>query len=347
MSLTTQDFEKTIDITGLENVTGSELNQLIDVARTAEDKGLIIETTDSAARAAVVPDPNTAVDGITPTWWKRYIWKRYPHADDTDRQVRIYVWDDSAVSIATFLKWQNLLADGEANADSITELEGRMDAVEATANAATTAITNLTSTVNTNTENITDVQADVATLATQIATVNTNVNATILVSEIRMVAGAGVYSNTEDQGFLNCYGQAVSRSTFANLFAAIGTRFGLGDGSTTFNVPDCRGVFPVGAGTHLGVGRSADVVDAELSGASGGTKEVTLTAAQSGLPAHSHLVDWEANTCGSGSDNNTGSVENGVTDGATISTHESTAANATIAHTNLPPYLSFYFIIKT
>lgn len=49
-------------------------------------------------------------------------------------------------------------------------------------------------------------------------------------------------------GFLLCNGQAVSRTTYANLFAAIGTNFGAGDGSTTFNVPDYRGCFLRGLG---------------------------------------------------------------------------------------------------
>jgi microcystin-dependent protein len=44
-------------------------------------------------------------------------------------------------------------------------------------------------------------------------------------------------------GWLYCNGDAVSRSTYANLFAAIGTTYGVGDGSTTFNLPDLRGVF--------------------------------------------------------------------------------------------------------
>ena len=44
-------------------------------------------------------------------------------------------------------------------------------------------------------------------------------------------------------GWLYCNGDAVSRSTYADLFAAIGTTYGVGDGSTTFNLPDLRGVF--------------------------------------------------------------------------------------------------------
>ena len=49
-------------------------------------------------------------------------------------------------------------------------------------------------------------------------------------------------------GYLLCDGQAVSRTTYSELFTVIGTAFGSGDGSTTFNVPDLREVVPVGAG---------------------------------------------------------------------------------------------------
>lgn len=55
---------------------------------------------------------------------------------------------------------------------------------------------------------------------------------------------------TAPSGFLLCQGQAVSRTTYAELFAVIGTSFGSGDGSTTFNVPDLRGEFIRGAGTN-------------------------------------------------------------------------------------------------
>lgn len=49
--------------------------------------------------------------------------------------------------------------------------------------------------------------------------------------------------------YLMCDGSAVSRTTYAALFAVIGTTFGTGDGSTTFNLPDLCGVFIKGAGT--------------------------------------------------------------------------------------------------
>src|SRR5439155_10954111 len=54
-------------------------------------------------------------------------------------------------------------------------------------------------------------------------------------------------------GWLECTGQAVSRTSYARLFNLIGTTFGAGDGSTTFNVPDIRGRTPIGVGTGSGL----------------------------------------------------------------------------------------------
>lgn len=59
---------------------------------------------------------------------------------------------------------------------------------------------------------------------------------------VQMFAGS-----TAPQGWLYCNGQAVSRTTYADLFAVIGTTYGSGDGSTTFNVPNFVGIFPRGA----------------------------------------------------------------------------------------------------
>lgn len=74
-----------------------------------------------------------------------------------------------------------------------------------------------------------------------------------------------MYGNaTPPTGFLACDGSAVSRTTYAALYAVIGTSFGVGDGTTTFNVPDLRGRVPVGAGTGTQVAtfasRSSDTV---------------------------------------------------------------------------------------
>ena len=56
--------------------------------------------------------------------------------------------------------------------------------------------------------------------------------------------------STVPEGFLLCNGAAISRTTYAKLFAAIGTLYGAGDGSTTFNLPDMRDKFAEGSGTH-------------------------------------------------------------------------------------------------
>lgn len=68
------------------------------------------------------------------------------------------------------------------------------------------------------------------------------------VGSMTMYAGASVPS-----GWLLCDGQAVSRTTYAALFTAISTTWGIGNGSTTFNVPDMREAAPVGAGTYSAV----------------------------------------------------------------------------------------------
>ena len=102
---------------------------------------------------------------------------------------------------------------------------------------------------------------------------------------IQMFAGA-----TPPTGWLVCDGSAISRTTYATLFAAIGTTWGAGDGSTTFNIPDLRGRTPIGAGTGSGLTARTlgDNLGAETHDHGGNSGEVTLSAAQSGLPAHTH-----------------------------------------------------------
>lgn len=80
-------------------------------------------------------------------------------------------------------------------------------------------------------------------------------------------------------GWLECDGAAVSRSTYAALFAAISTTFGAGDASTTFNVPDLKGRVAVGAGT----GTSDGVTGLTLTaGGSGYTSAPTVTISGNG-----------------------------------------------------------------
>lgn len=82
------------------------------------------------------------------------------------------------------------------------------------------------------------------------------------------------------------YGQAVSRTTYATLFALLGTRYGVGDGATTFNLPDLRGRASVGK-DNMG-GTPANRVTTAVSGLDG----VTLGAAGGSqlLHQHSHAI---------------------------------------------------------
>ena len=73
-------------------------------------------------------------------------------------------------------------------------------------------------------------------------------------------------------GFLLCDGRAVSRTTYTSLFSVIGTTYGSGDGSTTFNLPDMRGRVAVGSDANLGAKAGAKthaLTNAELPVLSG------------------------------------------------------------------------------
>ena len=61
-------------------------------------------------------------------------------------------------------------------------------------------------------------------------------------------------SNTAPDGFLDFDGSAVSRTTYASLFSVIGTTYGTGDGSTTFNLPDLQDNVPLGKSGTKSIG---------------------------------------------------------------------------------------------
>ena len=151
-------------------------------------------------------------------------------------------------------------------------------------------------------------------------------------------------SATAPDGWLLGYGQAVSRTTYATLFTTIGTTFGVGDGSTTFNVIDCRG--RVLAGEDDMGGSSANrltgvtgSVNGDTFGGTGGEETHTLTVAE--MPAHTHDQTYYANSGGTG--------ENGGGNGtnATASTLDTSSKGSGGAHNNVPPILILGCIIKT
>lgn len=155
-------------------------------------------------------------------------------------------------------------------------------------------------------------------------------------------------------GGLLCDGTAYSRTEYATLFDAIGTAYGSGDGSTTFNVPDLRGRMPIGAGTGTGARATAWSLGSQPTSGAGGEQTHTLTASESGVPAHSHGVNdsghahsvnttWEntVTTAYAGGSNvytQTGYANQTTSSNTTnISIQNNTAANASSPHNILPP----------
>lgn len=99
----------------------------------------------------------------------------------------------------------------------------------------------------------------------------------------------GFAGSAAPTGYLLCAGQAVSRTTFAALFAAVSTTYGAGDGATTFNVPDFRGRTLVGLDNMGGTDASRMVVAGGARttlGSAFGADTHTLTTAQT--PSHNH-----------------------------------------------------------
>jgi microcystin-dependent protein len=119
---------------------------------------------------------------------------------------------------------------------------------------------------------------------------------------------------TAPTGFLACDGSAVSRTTYANLFAAIGTLYGAGDGSTTFNLPDLRGEFIRGWDN----GRGVD------SGRSFGTAQADELKSHAHAPPAGLSAPWLSNSfSGDGaidSSNITGPLERNPVSGNTQNT---------------------------
>lgn len=145
-------------------------------------------------------------------------------------------------------------------------------------------------------------------------------------------------TSTAPTGFLLCDGTAVSRTTYADLFGVIGTTYGVGDNSTTFNVPNLKGKVVVGV--------SGTETEFDVLGETGGTKEVTLNETM--IPAHKHsnthyLVSGDA----SGYRVYEDTIKNGTgTPEAYLATADTGNTGGGLAHNNLQPYMALNYIIK-
>lgn len=183
------------------------------------------------------------------------------------------------------------------------------------------------------------------------------------VGELAPFAGAAAPT-----GFMICDGQAISRTTYSSLFAAIGTAWGAGDGSTTFNLPDLRGRTLIGAGTGGGL-------SARFLATTGGAETHLLTAAESGSPSHNHSQNAHNHgdvimpgTLGGNTqriwgdyDASPGSLSGAFpnlqinytawgsaayTQNATATNNANSAANAASPHNNMQPFAVINWIIR-
>jgi microcystin-dependent protein len=129
--------------------------------------------------------------------------------------------------------------------------------------------------------------------------------------------------STIPDGYLTCDGTAVSRTTYSDLFAVIGTTYGAGDGSTTFNLPNLKGRVPAGL--------DSNDTDFDTLGETGGSKE---------LQEHSHTLYGYHYVSSGGS-------EGGHTSGGNITDAQfSTNTSGTGNSGNLQPYIVVNYIIK-
>jgi microcystin-dependent protein len=131
-----------------------------------------------------------------------------------------------------------------------------------------------------------------------------------------VVAYAGLTAPT---GWAMCDGSEVSRTTFASLFAAIGTSHGTGDGSTTFNLPDYRGRFL--RGVDGGTGRDTDAASRTPMATGGSAGASVGSVQQDALKAHNHVVtllnpEGVGPGVAAGKNNTTGTTNTATTGGS-------------------------------
>lgn len=167
-------------------------------------------------------------------------------------------------------------------------------------------------------------------------------------------------------GYLECNGQAVSRTTFARLFTAISTIYGAGDGSTTFNVPNLAGRVVVGfqsADPDFGVmaqtggAKTHTLATGEIPAHSHGVTDPTHAHGVTD-PTHSHTVPVKTNLAGAAVvdvapgvnaptvNGPTSAVGTGLTVNAASTGITSGSAGGGGAHNNIQPYMVMKYIIK-
>tara|TARA_Y100000004_G_scaffold195924_1_gene264340 strand:- start:328 stop:876 length:549 start_codon:yes stop_codon:yes gene_type:complete len=147
-------------------------------------------------------------------------------------------------------------------------------------------------------------------------------------------------------GWLFCFGQAVSRTTYADLFSAISTTYGSGDGSSTFNLPDLRGRTVAGKDDMGGssANRLTDQsggLNGDTLGDTGGAETHTLTTAQ--MPSHNHTQRHNGTSGGIANQMRSGGGASAQTNSINTTTNKGSGN----AHNNVQPTIILNYIIKT
>lgn len=159
-------------------------------------------------------------------------------------------------------------------------------------------------------------------------------------------------------GWLLCYGQAVSRTTYAALFTAIGTTYGAGDGSTTFTLPDLRGRVIAGQDDMGGTSANrltdqSGGLNGDTLGATGGAETHTLTTTE--MPSHNHLTGiGDSGTSalfiyGTSTTGTPGLATDNISNGTNTPDRQglTSSTGGGAAHNNVQPTIILNYIIKT
>jgi microcystin-dependent protein len=147
--------------------------------------------------------------------------------------------------------------------------------------------------------------------------------------------------STAPTGWLLAYGQAVSRTTYANLFAVLSTTYGSGDGSTTFNLPDLRGRAIAGV-DNMGGTDAGRLSISNTLGTTTGAETHTLSSAE--MPSHRHDIQRSNSAATSVGADASLHYRISADSGATITSTQNTGGGG--AHNNMQPTIVLNYIIK-
>ena len=165
------------------------------------------------------------------------------------------------------------------------------------------------------------------------------------VGTILMWAGA---SSNIPQGYKLCDGTALSRTEFSALFAAIGTVNGAGDGSSTFNIPDLRDKFVVGATAGSGDTTYPGVSPTATGGSASGAG--THTHGYAFASRNNEVIGNDYNSSGITNVTDRGNIseleQSGGPDGDRLAGYTADTGDGGSANGNLPPYYALCYLIK-